>query len=191
MSCMAKIQNPKAENKGGGRKNLIKAGIFFLAVCTSILIFIYRDRFGSLSGYGYLGIFLINILGSSTIIFPAPSILTALVGGSILNPFIVGVVSASGASIGELTGYFAGLGGKVLIKKDARYKTIETWMQKKGSLTLFVLAAIPNPLFDIAGISAGVTNFPLKKFMLATFSGKCVKFILVALLGLATGRVIR
>jgi len=165
------------------RENLLKAGVFFISIGLSVLIFIYRNNFRGLGKLGYFGIFILSIIGNSTIIIPIPTFLTAFIGGSILNPFAVGLISAVGASIGELTGYFAGFGGKVFIKKEAIYKKVEYFMRKNGFLTIFVLATIPNPFFDLAGIFSGLTNYPFKKFILATILGKSVKFILFAILG--------
>lgn len=165
------------------KENLIKIGFLLASILISIVIVYFRDSFSNLKGYGYLGIFLISILGNSTVIVPAPVILTAFVGGSIFNPFLVGIITAAGATIGELTGFMAGYGGQAIIPKGKNYEKIEGWMHKSGFLTIFILAVIPNPLFDLAGMVSGVTKYPLKKFLTATFLGKSVKFLAVAFLG--------
>lgn len=177
------LQNLIVKNRGKGRENLIKASFLFLSICISTLIFINRGKFGHLGGYGYLGIFLLSMLGSSTIVIPAPTSLAILIAGSIFNPFLVGIISAFGSAIGELTGYFAGYGGKILIKENKISKKINGWMQKRGSLTIFILAATPNPFFDIAGISAGLSNYPVKKYFLYTFLGKLMKFTFLSFVG--------
>jgi uncharacterized membrane protein YdjX (TVP38/TMEM64 family) len=61
-------------------------------------------------------------------------------------------------------------------------------MSKNGFLTIFVLAVIPNPFFDLAGICSGLAGYPLKKFLLATILGKSVKFISFSLLGAKTSQ---
>lgn len=165
------------------KEKIFRALALVFAVILSAVIILNKDKFADLEGYGYLGIFLISILGNSTIVVPAPVILTAFVGGSLFNPFLVGIVTAAGATIGELTGFLAGLGGKVFVKENKSYKRVEGWIHKNGFLTIFVLAAIPNPLFDLAGIAAGVTGYPVKKFLFATFLGKSIKFIAFAFLG--------
>ena len=165
------------------KEKLIKLSFLLASILISIVIVYFRDSFSNLEGYGYLGIFLISILGNSTVIVPAPVILTAFVGGSIFNPFLVGIITAAGATIGELTGFMAGYGGQAIIPKGKNYQKIEGWMKKSGFLTIFILAVIPNPLFDLAGMISGVTKYPLKKFLLATFLGKSVKFLAFALLG--------
>jgi len=112
-----------------------------------------------------------------------PVVLTAFVGGGIFNPFWVGVITAIGASIGELTGYLAGAAGQIVVAKDPRLQKIEGWMHKYGLGALFVLAAIPNPAFDLAGIVAGATRIPVWKYFLAVTLGKMIKFFIFALLG--------
>lgn len=162
---------------------ILKGSLIVASLLISALIILNKDRFASLQGYGYVGIFLFSVLENATVLVPIPVSLTALVGGSIFNPYLVGLVTALGATIGELTGYMAGIGGKVFVEKNANYKKIRKWIYKHALLTIFTLAAIPNPLFDLAGISAGITHYSLNKFLLVTFLGKAVKFVIIALLG--------
>lgn len=153
------------------------------ALVISVVIFIFRDKFVQLEEYGYLGIFLISVLGNATVILPVPVILTAFIGGGIFNPFIVGIVTAVGAAIGELTGYLVGYGGKVVIKDNKKLIKIEGWMKKHGLWVLFVLSAIPNPFFDLAGIVAGATGVSVYKYLIVVTLGKMVKFITISYLG--------
>lgn len=154
-----------------------------LAILISVLIFFNRDKFGNLESYGYLGIFLISVLGNATIVLPVPVILTAFLGGGIFNPAIVGVVAALGATIGELTGYLAGISGRGLIENKGKIERVKNWMGKYGLWTLFVLALIPNPLFDLAGIVAGATRIPVYKYLIVVFLGKLIKFLAISFLG--------
>ncbi|EKE05743.1 MAG: hypothetical protein ACD_19C00182G0071 [uncultured bacterium] len=176
---MNKLKNYFVKNK----EKIIKYFFIFLSVAISVLIFVYRDYLSRLTPYGYFGIFLINLIGSATILIPTPAIVATFVGGSIYNPLLVGILSGIGASIGETTGYLAGYGTSVLIKENKNYKRVEKWMNINGFMTIFILACIPNPIFDLTGVFAGATNYPIKKFLLATFLGKSVKFLTVALLG--------
>jgi membrane protein YqaA with SNARE-associated domain len=56
-------------------------------------------------------------------------------------------------------------------------------MRRYGALTICVLATIPNPFFDLAGITAGILRFPVAWFLLCCWAGKTVKFLLIAFLG--------
>jgi len=52
-------------------------------------------------------------------------------------------------------------------------------MINQGSVALFTLSVIPNPIFDVAGIAAGSLGYPLRKFLLWVLLGKVIKFILI------------
>lgn len=158
------------------------------AILISISIFLFRNKLVYLQNLGYLGIFLINLIGSATILLPVPALVSAFIGGAFLNPFLVAVFSAFGSTLGELTGYMAGIGGKEFIK-DKRVKKIEGWMEKYGIWTLFALAAIPNPIFDLAGLVAGATKVPVYKYFVAVFSGKFIRFLFISYLGAGSASV--
>jgi uncharacterized membrane protein YdjX (TVP38/TMEM64 family) len=165
------------------KEKLTKYGFILASILISVTIIYFRKDLAKLSELGYLGVFLINLVGSATVIIPAPAFIASFIGGSIYNPILVGLFSAVGASIGELTGYLAGYGGSAVIKEDKNYRKVEKWMTRNGFLTILVLAAIPNPFFDISGIISGVTNYSIRKFLLATLIGKSIKFLIIALLG--------
>ena len=152
-------------------------------ILMSFSIVIFWDEIKQLESYGYLGIFIISILGSATIVIPAPTIIATFIGGGIFNPFLVGVISALGATIGELTGYIAGSSGRSIINKEEKLVRVEGWMKKYGLWTIFVLAVIPNPLFDLAGMVSGAGRIPVWKFLLVTLLGKTIKFLTIAFIG--------
>lgn len=169
---------------GQSMKNKYKKIIgLILTVFLSAVIFIFRDKLVNFESYGYLGIFVISVLGNATIILPVPVILTAFLGGGIFNPFLVGLVSALGATIGELTGYLAGYSGRAIINKEEKLVKVEGWMKKYGLWTIFILAVIPNPLFDLAGMVSGAGKIPIWKFLIVTLLGKTIKFLAIALIG--------
>jgi len=170
------------EPKGGKRQLLRVAGLI-LAVAITIVVYLLRDRLQDAKEYGYAGLFLISIIGNATIVLPVPTMMAAFVGGGVLNPILVGVISAAGATIGELTGYLAGIGGQVIIENRDIHERFERWMDRYGLFALFLLAAVPNPFFDVAGIIAGMSGIPVTTYMMVVWAGKIVKFILIAYLG--------
>jgi uncharacterized membrane protein YdjX (TVP38/TMEM64 family) len=58
--------------------------------------------------YGYLGVFLVQLVSSSSLFFPIPGFFLVMAAGAAMDPLVVTVSSALGASIGELTGYMPG-----------------------------------------------------------------------------------
>ena len=153
------------------------------SVGITALVIVFRQQLASLRGYGYLGVFVIAVLGNATVIVPVPSLAATFAAGTFLNPLLVGLVAGLGEPLGELTGYLAGYGGSAVIEDRARYERIRGWMRRHGFLTILVLAAIPNPLFDLAGMTAGAMHFPVSRFLLACWLGKTLKAILVAFIG--------
>jgi uncharacterized membrane protein YdjX (TVP38/TMEM64 family) len=96
---------------------------------------------------------------------------------------LVGLASGLGQTLGETTGYLAGYGGSVVFEESQIYNRLRYWMEKRGFLTLLVLAAIPNPLIDLAGMTAGALKYPFYKFLLALWIGKTIKSLVFAWAG--------
>jgi uncharacterized membrane protein YdjX (TVP38/TMEM64 family) len=158
----------------------------FVVVLT-VLLFINRENIELVlrgkEQYAYLGVFLLSVAGSATLILPFPTAVLIINAGLVLNPLLVGVLSGAGATIGEMTGYLAGYSGRMAIKDNPTYERVVGWMRRWGSWTIFLLALIPNPLFDIAGIIAGVLRYPWWKFVLVGMAGRIPKHILYAYSG--------
>jgi len=53
-------------------------------------------------------------------------------------------------------------------------------MEKRGTLVMFLMAIVPNPLFDVAGLAAGALEMPLRRFFLAVLAGKIIKDLYLA-----------
>jgi membrane protein DedA with SNARE-associated domain len=60
---------------------------------------------------------------------------------------------------------------------------VDRMMHRWGTLTLFVLAAIPDPFFEVAAVAAGSVQMPLRRFMSAVFAGCLVRGLTLAYLG--------
>ena len=59
-----------------------------------------------------------------------------------------------------------------------------TWlMAHYGMPTLFILSAVPNPLFEVAGWTAGATRYSFWRFMAAVTPGKITRGLLLAYVG--------
>lgn len=154
-----------------------------VSLAITALIVIFRRELADLAGYGYVGVFFISLLGNATVILPVPSLAVVFAGGGVLNPLLVGLVAGLGEPIGELTGYMAGYGGSAIVEDRSRFVQVQAWMERRGFLTILVLSAIPNPLFDLAGISAGMLHYPVLKFLAACWIGKTIKAVAIAYLG--------
>jgi len=159
------------------------AAALVLSVAITVVVFRLGDRLADLQGLGYLGVFVIAVLANATVILPVPGIAVVFAGGGVLNPLLVGLIAGVGEPLGELTGYLAGYGGSAVAENRELYERIRRWMERRGFMTLLVLSAIPNPLFDLAGMAAGMLRYPVSKFLLACWIGKTFKALVIAYLG--------
>ena len=138
---------------------------------------------------GYPGLFLVTLMANASIILPTPGFIAVVVAGAVLNPLLVALVGALGMTIGELSGYLVGRAGSTISrgKEEGRESRWSRWTKLSNRLVgrwgvfgIFVLAALPNPLFDIAGIAAGAVRMGIAKFMVATFAGRLIRTSLLA-----------
>jgi len=132
---------------------------------------------------GYWGAFLVNLVGSAAVVIPVPGLAAVCAGATSeigLNFVLLAIAGAAGSTIGEITGYLAGYGSQGVVQKSRYYSRIRSWVVRRGGFALFILAVIPNPLFDIGGIAAGSLGYPISKFFLWVGLGKVIKFLIVA-----------
>jgi len=159
--------------------------ILSIVAVIGITLYVYsiRDRVDEFQALGYPGIFLIALLSNATILLPAPGVAIVYAMGAIFNPIGVGIAAGSGGAIGELSGYLAGFSGQAVIERSDVYERIRPWVDKYGGWTILVLSAIPNPLFDVAGIAAGMAKMRFWTFLFFVWIGQLIKMTVFAYAG--------
>ena len=140
--------------------------------------------------WGYAGLFGIVLFRSASVVLPMPGGGIIFAAGGLLDPvagvpapIVVGVVAGFAESIGEFTGYGAGMGGSAMLKDRAVYKRIKVWIERRAFLTVFGMSLMPSPLFDVAGMAAGAARVPIRVFYPALLIGKILRDIAVATAG--------
>jgi uncharacterized membrane protein YdjX (TVP38/TMEM64 family) len=162
----------------------LRALVLIVVLAISLAIFLLPDeQVEQLKALGYPGLFVLAALSYATVFLPTPAALVVFSMGAHLSPLGVAVAAGSGAAIGEVTGYLAGFSGQAAIENTKAYQRLVGWMQRNGALTIYLLAAIPNPLVDLSGIAAGATRVPVYKFMLFCWLGQMTKMFAIASLG--------
>lgn len=152
-------------------------------IAITVLVFSVRDKAEELAVYGYPGIFMIAFLANATVLLPAPGIAVVFAMGAIFNPFWVGIAAGAGGALGELSGYLAGFSGQAIIERAEVYERMVKWVEKYGGIAVTLLAVIPNPVFDLTGIAAGVLKMPLPKFLFFAWIGVTIKMLVFAWAG--------
>ena len=175
------VYNTGEMTKNISWKKLVPLLTFVLVVVIMVVLFVYRDALAGLGNWGYLGAFLIGLVGNATVILPMPSLLLLFALGATFNPVLVGLTGAAGGAIGEMSGYMLGYSGHGFINKTRLYVKAESWVKRYGSATVFVFSLAPVLPIDVAGIVAGALRFPVWKFLAACFAGKALLYIVLTL----------
>jgi membrane protein DedA with SNARE-associated domain len=178
----------------------IIVGVLVLIPSVGLLVvtFVVPDFTKDLEALGYSGIFLANLASTATVFIPVPGLTAAsqtliITQGKHLNPVFVGLLGGTGMALGEITAYAAGAAGseaveegrlqapKVVRRPVERIVHWVDWlMDHYGFATLLVLSAIPNPFFEVAGLSAGASRMNFWRFMVAVLIGKNIRGLLLA-----------
>ncbi len=171
---------------GRARVALLRALAVAAVAGISVFVFSIREHADKFAAYGYPGIFLIALLANATVFLPAPGIAVVFAMGGVFHPLGVALAAGAGGALGELSGYLAGFGGGVVVENTAAYARVQPWVRRWGGWAVLLLAALPNPFFDLAGIAAGVSRMPVWKFLLFCWVGQTVKMAAFAYAGNAS-----
>ena len=148
-------------------------------VAVSAAAYLLQDRI-SVERFGYGAVAGAVLLASGGLVVPVPALAITCTTATFLNPAAVAIIAGLAGTLGELTGYFLGYSGSGVFERRRFYQRVENWMRHRGWLVLFVISAVPNPLFDVAGIAAGALRYPLWRYLVAVGLGKQVKFFMIA-----------
>jgi membrane protein YqaA with SNARE-associated domain len=140
--------------------------------------------------FGYFGNFLISFLGNATILIPFPYMVVTFILGGLTNqitseflfdPWLVGLLSGLGATLGEMTGYIIGYTGGQLIDKNQRNSFGEYMNEhpRATPLVVWFLAVTPLP-DDVLIIPLGAAKYPWWKVMIPQFIGKTMFMTFIA-----------
>jgi uncharacterized membrane protein YdjX (TVP38/TMEM64 family) len=167
----------------GALTNVLRILALLVVIAITVYVYSIRDSVKEFAAYGYPGIFLIALMANATVFIPAPGVAVVFAMGNIFNPLGVGLAAGTGGALGELSGYLAGFSGQAVIENTKVYDRIHPWVEKFGGWAIFLLAVIPNPFFDIAGVAAGIAKLSLRRFLLACWLGELIKMSAFAYAG--------
>lgn len=163
------------------KREYIKDSILIIGILiASLLIFIFQKEVEKLGTLGYVGVMLMCFVSNATVLLPAPGLAVVVSYAQILSPLPVAIAGAIGTSLGELTGYVLGKKATGMSEKVQKCSDFFSKYIKSTKVLVFVLALLPLPLFDIAGLYAGSRNMKPLEFLLFCFSGKALKMLFYA-----------
>ncbi|MCX6001272.1 MAG: VTT domain-containing protein [Chloroflexi bacterium] len=176
--------------------NWLKLGIIFLifavfsvalAYATQILLQNIHLPLYKYELAAYLTIFVVAIVVNLSLV-PLPFVVSIMiVAASRWNPWLVALSGSLGASLGEMSYYYLGfISKKVAVPDDIiGYAKVKGWVEKYGMWAIAFLSFQPVLPIEIGGLVAGLTRYPLYKFLIALWIGKFPKYIILIFLGSA------
>ena len=186
------MENTQEVSKKSSGKSVYILGIAggVLTVVMVFAVIYFGEWVRGLKAYGYLGAFLISILGGATIIIPVPMLAVVFALGGVMNyTWLVGLSAALGETVGAVAIYLAGYGSGSALRNSKydiiqrTYDRLMSLMERKASITLFILAAVINPFFYPAALAAGALRYGIKKYFLICFVGKTIKSMTIVYAG--------
>ena len=141
---------------------------------------------------GIWGVFLAGLLDSAFIGLPVDVVVASYVYNDRMRFLLYVLMAAAGSSLGSLLVYWIGLkGGAVLLRKrmsPERLQKIEASFAQHQFLALMVPAMLPPPTpFKLFELAAAAFEMPIGKFLLAIFTGRCIRFLALAVLTIKFG----
>jgi membrane protein YqaA with SNARE-associated domain len=156
----------------------------------AVAVVVWNEEIRELQQFGYIGAFVISILGGATIIIPVPALAVVFTLGGVMEyAWLVGIAAALGELVGALTIYMTGHGAGRAISKSKHgrvqraYEKLLGMMERKGPIILFIVASVVNPFFYPAALAAGALRLGIWKYTIIVFAGKIIKCMTVVYAG--------
>ena len=164
-----------------------------MTVLIFVAIIYFDDQILAMKEWGYVGAFIISILGGSTIIIPVPGLAVMVALASAMeNPWqvaLLGFAGVAGEMIGAVLIYMTGQGAGKAISNNKRGAVQRTYdkmldiIRRRGGWALFAVAAVINPFYYPAAFACGALRMEMKKYLIISLLGKIIKVMSVVYIG--------
>ena len=146
----------------------------------------------ALAKLGIWGAFLVAIFDSSSIPVPVDAVLAVFVWDHKDAFWIFVALAAAGSAVGGLLPYWLGrAGGELFLLKRinrARFDALRRRFERQEFLAVMIPSMLPPPApWKIFVFAAGVFEMRVAPFMLAVFSGRFIRWMVLAVLVIKLG----
>jgi membrane protein YqaA with SNARE-associated domain len=141
---------------------------------------------------GAWGVLVVATLDGAFIGLPVDAVVAGSVYQDHARFFLYALMAAAGSTLGSIVIYVIGYkGGEELLRKripPARFAKIHAAFDKHPFWSLMLPAMLPPPTpFKLFVLAAAVSEMSFLRFLLAIFSGRLVRFLLLGLLTVKFG----
>jgi len=178
--------------------SIIALAVYYVLAITipefaSPIVIVYEILLDISLTFGYFGPFIVSFIGNASFLFPMPYMLvTFIVGGFtdtvtgefLFDPWMVGIISGFGATLGEMTGYLIGFGGRRFIDEHQRNSFSEYIKTHPRAIPLITWFLAVSPIADdFFIVPLGAVKYPWWKVAIPQFVGKSMFMIGAAFAG--------
>jgi membrane protein YqaA with SNARE-associated domain len=145
-----------------------------------------EEQIEELGPIAYLVVFGVTLASNATILVPVPIHVSVMWAAALFwNPILIVLVASVAGTLGEISGYYAGYFGRRIINTEDMpgYERLAGWMKRYGPWGVFFITLQPILPLDIAGLLAGASKLPLLKFLLPSWAGRFIRFLVIVYLG--------
>jgi len=180
-------------------KYILAVAFLAVTIISCVAVVVYWEEMQRFGNYGYPFVFVVSFFAGCSLPNPFPYIVVVFTLSSVLNPAFVGLVSGLAAGIGGTLVYITARGGSKLLSrfrifspdaiKDSNSRIarlmarVQGWARRRGSIVVFFMSAVFNPLFLPMTLGMAVLRFQAWKFFLWCWAGNTVKSLFVAYCG--------
>jgi membrane protein YqaA with SNARE-associated domain len=195
-SLKEKIINQKS------RKSMVAMLLVLSTLVTCAVVIYYWEHIEHLRYFGYPGAFIFGFIAGSSLPMPLPYLIVTFSLGGVLEPALVGLASGVGAGIGGSLVYLLGSSGSHLLignnisnffkspgyqeestRAQRLYSRLQQWTSRRGSLVVFLMSAILNPVFAPMAVTIGALRFGFWRFLFWCTLGNIIKSMFIAYCG--------
>jgi membrane protein YqaA with SNARE-associated domain len=187
-------QIPETDEEYGRRRRMVLAiqlVTLVVVLGVSVAAIPLADNLMRNQTEGYLALFVAAVLSGA--LFMLPGFGWAAIGAFAIafeSWWLPAIIGTTGQVIGEMYSYFLGYTGSRWIRRNRWYYRVQRFLRIHGFVTILVLAATPNPVFDIAGAVAGAARFGWQRFVVASWLGRLAKNLAISALAILGADII-
>ena len=141
---------------------------------------------------GPWGVFIIALVDAAAFGIPMDPIVATFVYKDPSRALLYALVGATGSAIGSLVPYVIGYkGGEAFVVKkvgEAKFRRVHGMSEKYGDLALIIPGMMPPGFpFKLFVFSAGVLEMNWLHFLIAVFTGRILRFVILSALTIEFG----
>ncbi len=163
-----------------------------ISIAFIMLLLLNRQMLAGVESISYAGVFVLTLLGASGAITgglsgAVPGLAITFVAGSVLNPLKVGLIGGVGAGLGTCFSYSLGATGGAFVGGWRVTAIARSVLERHGSLALLITATLPNPVFDLIAVTAGMSGYPFARYLIIVLTGRTIRALVASYLGAYLG----